>query len=254
MERTPPTSPLFLKMRAWAFGIILLLSMTWITLLSIVAYTRFTLSSHPEQTFIIILLFVNLLTVILLPIMLILRFRSWLDAVRMLTLLTCHIGTAAAYAAWVPNMQCTSSNGDEEGVCDLVTMYTLIGTWIIPVLLIIYCCCLALMVYRRKRRLAAEPLGSKQMTSSPSLVSDSQTSTVTVRSNMVRKPDLFITIPPRSHLSHVPPSLAPSTPSVYSTHTSVYGGVGEAEPKSAWSEKTRSSRLSKPVPNWAFAY
>lgn len=71
----------------------------------------------------------------------------------MMTLLTCHIGAvismkcirpivvdiapagiAATYVAWVPNMQCFSSDGDEEGVCELVNTYTLIGTWIIPVL------------------------------------------------------------------------------------------------------------------------
>ena len=92
------------------------------------------------------------------------------------------------------------------------------------------------------------------MTSSPSLVSDSQPSTATAEDNVSQKPDLFVTIPPRSHLSHVPPSLAPSTPSVYSTDTSVYGGVAEAEPKPARSEKARSARLSKPVPHWAFAY
>jgi len=105
-----------------------LLSFTWITLLSVVAYTRFTLSSRPErsyalayscnashsspsETFIVVIILINLLTVILLPIMfvfltlqpppneadrrdrLLVRFRSWLDAVRMVTLLTCHIGT-----------------------------------------------------------------------------------------------------------------------------------------------------------------
>ena len=43
-------------------------------------------------------------------------------------------GIAAAYAAWIPNLSCSSSNGDEEGVCELVNTYTLIGTWIIPVL------------------------------------------------------------------------------------------------------------------------
>jgi len=67
-------------------GITSLLSLTWITLLSVVAYTRFTLSSRPErpyaltdfcnashnsplETFIVVLVLVNLLTVILLPIM-----------------------------------------------------------------------------------------------------------------------------------------------------------------------------------------
>lgn len=233
----------------------MLLSFTWITLLCVVAYTRFTVSSRPEQTFIVILLLINLLTVILLPVMLLLRFRSWLDAVRMLTLLTCHIGVAAAYAAWVPNMPCSSSNGDETGVCELVNTYTLIGVWIIPVLLIVYCCCLALMVHRRRRRLDAEDLESKQVTSSPSLVSDSQNSTATTQSSISQKPNLTITVPPpRSHLSRVSPSLAPSTPSVYSIQTSIYGGVVETEPKSAWSENTRNSRLSKPMPNWAFAY
>lgn len=250
----PETSPLFLRLRAWAFGIISLLSFTWFTLLSVVAYTRFTLSSRPEQTFIVVLLLINLLTVILLPTMLLLRFRPWLDAVRMLTLLTCHLGVAASYVAWIPQMQCSLSNGDEEGVCELVDTYTLIGAWIIPVLLIIYCCCLALMVYRRRRRLAVEALEPKQTNSSPSLVSDSQISTGTTESGMSQKPHLSVTVPPRSHLSHTSISLAPSTPSVYSTRSSLYGGSAEAGPKSARSDKTRSSRLSKPMPNWAFAY
>jgi len=258
MEQQLPISPLFLKLRACAFGIISLLSFTWITLLCVVAYTRFTLSSRPEQTFIVILLLINLLTVILLPIMLILRFRSWLDAVRMLSLLVCHIGIAATYTVWVPKMPCSSSNEDEAGVCELVNVYTLIATWIIPVLLIVYCCCLALMVDRRKRRLAVEAsLQSKQTASSPSLVSDSQPSIATLHSDMTHKPVLTITVPPsRSNLSHLSriSSLTPSTPSVYSSRTSIYAGVAEPEPKSAWSDNTRSSRLSKPAPNWAFAY
>ena len=49
--------------------------------------------------------------------------------------LTSHAaGIAAVYAAWVPNIPCSSSSGDEEGVCELVNTYTVIGTWIIPVL------------------------------------------------------------------------------------------------------------------------
>lgn len=72
----------------------------------------------------------------------------------MLALLTCHIGAlypkvhspavadeyrhvlgiAAVYTVWVPKMPCSSPNGDETGVCELVNTYTLIGTWIIPAL------------------------------------------------------------------------------------------------------------------------
>ena len=44
------------------------------------------------------------------------------------------LGIAATYTAWVPKMPCSSSNGDEAGVCELVNTYTLIGTWIIPAL------------------------------------------------------------------------------------------------------------------------
>jgi len=255
MGQQLPISPLFLKLRAWAFGIISLLSFIWITLLCVVAYIRFTLSSRPEQTFIVVLLLINLLTVILLPIMLILRFRSWLDAVRMVSLLTCHIGVAATYTIWVPNMPCSSSDVDETGVCELVNTYTLIGTWVIPTLLVVYSCCLALMVYRRRRRLAVEALEPKQADSGPSLVPDSQNSSASSQSSVPQKPNLTITVPPpRSHHSRISSSLTPSTPSVYSSRTSIYAGVADPEPKSAWSENIRSSRLSKPVPNWAFAY
>jgi hypothetical protein len=149
-------SPLFLKARAWAFSLITLLSLVWITLLSVEAFTRWNLSGQPEKSFLVLFLLINFISVIMLPVLLIIRFRAWLDGARMGLLLLAHVGIAAAYSFWFPQFQCASDNGDEDGVCELVNMYTLIACWVNPLLLIAYTACLSLMVYRRRMRLAAE--------------------------------------------------------------------------------------------------
>jgi len=149
-------SPLFLTARSWAFGIITLISLVWITLLSVEAFTRWDLSGQPEQAFLVVLLLINFISVIMLPILLIMRFRAWLDGARMALLLLAHIGTAATYSFWFPQFQCASDDVAEDGVCELVNMYTLIACWVNPVLLVAYTSCLSLMVYKRRKRLSTE--------------------------------------------------------------------------------------------------
>ncbi|KAJ7470653.1 regulator of Vps4 activity in the MVB pathway-domain-containing protein [Mycena latifolia] len=90
------------------------------------------------------MLLTDTLTLIMLLVLLILEFRAWLDAARMLFLMLAHIGIAAAFAFWNPSFHCPTSTPDSEGVCRLLNLYILVASWIIPVLLIIYAAGLAL--------------------------------------------------------------------------------------------------------------
>jgi hypothetical protein len=88
----------------------------------------------------------------------------------------------------------------------------------------------------------------------PSLVSDSETSTANTQSSMSQKPSLFITIPPRSHLSHVSSPLTRPLHTVGLLHPERLSTLGlltrSRNPHGL--RNTRSSRLSKPVPNLGF--
>jgi len=226
-------SPLFLKARIWAFSSIILVSLLWITALSVEAFTRWDLSGKQERTFLVVLLLTNFISVIMLPILLIVRFRAWLDGARMGFLLLSHIGTAATYSFWFPYLPCTSDDGDEVGVCELVNMYTLIACWVNPVLLIIYTACLSLMVYRRRRRLAGEVQGILPCDTEPVRI---RGSTLPIMLPDEEKRGSINTVktlrPPLSERNSSQPTLSSETKQLDK------------------SQRTRSSRLSKPLPAW----
>jgi len=221
-------SPTFLKARACAFSLITLVSFLWITLLSVEAFTRWSLSGEPEQCFLVALLLINLITVIMLLVLLVVRFRAWLDGARLGLLLTAHIGIAATYSFWFPTLPC-ADNGDEKGVCGLVNMYTLIGCWVNPLLLVIYTACLILMVHLRRKRLAAEM---------------KEVSPGNLEGLRIRGSTLPIMLPneERRGSSNATQISRPLLSERNSTQTTV---TSKLEDKS---QRTRSARLSKPLP------
>ena len=111
------------------------------------------------DTFYILFLIVNVMTVIILPILFVLpcelqspslhhaprrilsRFRTWLDGARLLLLLICHIGAccswnydnirqrragiALAFAVWNPSLQCPHNSKSLPSYCNLLTFHTL---------------------------------------------------------------------------------------------------------------------------------
>ncbi|KAH9005091.1 hypothetical protein EDB86DRAFT_2796918 [Lactarius hatsudake] len=78
----------------------------WVILFSCVLFTRWDFSSQSERTFLILFLGIDALTMIILPVLLLAKFRTWLDGARLLFLLVCHIGTALSFAVWLPTISC----------------------------------------------------------------------------------------------------------------------------------------------------
>jgi len=141
-------SSAFLRIRAIAFSLIIVINLLWISLLCTYAYLEWDAVDTAERPIIAVMLLTDTLTVIMLLILLILPFRPWLDGARFLFLLIAHIGIAGAFAFWNPRFQCPTSSADAEGVCRLLNVYILIASWIVPVFLMAYVSGLAYAMVR----------------------------------------------------------------------------------------------------------
>ncbi|KAJ7219166.1 hypothetical protein GGX14DRAFT_434854 [Mycena pura] len=158
------SSPAFLRIRAIAFSLIIVINLLWISLLCTYVYLEWDAVDTAERPIIAVMLLTDTLTVIMLLILLILPFRPWLDGARFLFLLIAHIGIrtawnpwrcanlypgiAGAFAFWNPRFQCPTSSADSEGVCRLLNVYILIASWVIPVFLVAYVSGLAYAMVR----------------------------------------------------------------------------------------------------------
>ncbi|KAH7923525.1 hypothetical protein BV22DRAFT_1196658 [Leucogyrophana mollusca] len=144
-------SAVFLKVRSSAFVCIISFSFLWIVLLSVEMFTRWDISDRSCRSLMAILVLVNTATLLILPVLLLLTFRVWLDAARLLFLLIIQIGTAAAFTYWNPKFQCPDQTADDVGVCKLINAYTVMGCWIIPALLVVYTSYFAFTIYHQSR-------------------------------------------------------------------------------------------------------
>ncbi|EPQ58198.1 hypothetical protein GLOTRDRAFT_110068 [Gloeophyllum trabeum ATCC 11539] len=151
------SSPVFLRVRGIAFTIVSFTSLVWIVLLCLEIFLRWDVSDPQQRSFAVLLLIVNTITIVMLPLLILTRFRVWLDAARLLFLLMAHIGVAVAYVAWTPKFHCPDQTPDQQGVCMLVNMYILIASWVNPAFLLTYAAFLIIMVLRSPLPLDAEP-------------------------------------------------------------------------------------------------
>jgi len=156
-------SPLFLKLRLAMFSLTTLICFIWVILLSCVLFLRWQVSSLPEQSFLFIFLGIDTLTVIMLPVLLLVKFRTWLDAARLLLLLVCHIGIAASFVIWYPNIPCPNDTPDDRGVCQLINVYIIMASWVPPLLLILYGVGLATYTWRYASRSQGPILADEEM-------------------------------------------------------------------------------------------
>ncbi|KIJ59200.1 hypothetical protein HYDPIDRAFT_33430 [Hydnomerulius pinastri MD-312] len=143
--------PIFFKVRAVTFTCIIILSFLWLVLLSVEIFTRWDISDRTSRSLMTVFMLTNTTTIIMLPILLLVEFRVWLDAARVFLLLVAQIGSAAAFTYWNPQIQCPDQTADDIGVCKLINVYTMMGCWIIPALLVLYSTYFAIMVYRQSR-------------------------------------------------------------------------------------------------------
>jgi len=142
-------SPTFMKARTVAFACIFLMSLLWALLLSLVIFFRWEVSPPLERSLVVIMMCANAITVIMVPLLLLVRFRVWLDVARLLLLLVLHIGSATAFAYCNAYFTCAGQSLDQEGICKLINIYILLASWVNPILLLMYAAGFAFMLYRR---------------------------------------------------------------------------------------------------------
>jgi len=220
-----------MKARIVAFSCILLTSLLWALLLCLFAFFRWDVSSSLERSLVVIMLCTNAITVVVVPLLLLLQFRVWLDIARLLFLLVLHIGSASAFAYCNTYFTCINQSPDQAGICALINIYILLASWVVPVLLLLYAAGLGYMLYRRRQTVQA---------GEDSYRTDEEFS-VTTPPMVQSKKESRMTVPVFGEFAHgsdhaVPTWLATSD-----------GGAGSPETASS------SGHLSKVQPTWAYA-
>ncbi|KAI0341795.1 hypothetical protein BDW22DRAFT_274125 [Trametopsis cervina] len=142
--------PIFMKLRAIAFSCMLFVGLVWLVLLSVELFLRWDISDPAQRSLVVVFVMIETVTVILLPAMLIVPFRVWLDATRMLALVLAHYGVAIAFTVKNASFVCPDQTLDDDGVCELIDTYIMLGSWVIPGLLLAYLIGFCTLIYRRR--------------------------------------------------------------------------------------------------------
>jgi len=151
-------SRVFLKVRTVAFSCIGITSFAWVVLLCVEAVYRWDESPTSERAIVVLQLLANALTVTLLLILVLLPFRLWLDAARLLFLIILHGGLAVAFTYINMQLECPNQTADHNGVCKLVNMYMLLASWVIPGFLLAYTTWFLFAIYRHWQITSQKPM------------------------------------------------------------------------------------------------
>ncbi|KAJ8078676.1 hypothetical protein PM082_012959 [Marasmius tenuissimus] len=236
-------STVFLRARAVAFSGMAFISFTWTVLLTVVLSLQWSMIGTAEKSFIGVMIVLNLLTMILLLLLLVLKFRPWLDGARCLFLLVTHLTTAGGYASMLSKFRCPGHSADQEGTCELMAVYILIASWVIPLLVLIYTGGLLLMVYRRKKLQKATGKSSEDEHDIEKRLSDGSSSGGSNRSH-----DSFFS-PPKHQSTLFDPAkmVLPARSSVQTTERSDGSSRNSYTPVSS-ARHSHNPRLSVPSP------
>ncbi|KAH9901102.1 hypothetical protein C8Q73DRAFT_230294 [Cubamyces lactineus] len=270
----------FHKVRAITFAVMITLSLLWTVLLSVEIFLLDAQSDPSQRNFVGVFIFIDALTVILLPALLLVQFRPWLDAARLLFLLLAHFGVVILFTAWNSTFACPTSSSMEYDRCRSVNLAILICGWSIPSILVWYSAFLAVMYYWRRghpvpegedKRLSDLPMmlpsrrpstrrpsaATVTPVAGPSTLPMIQTqlagpSTLPVMQTQVPSP-AHTTFGHTRHMSHPSWLSSPPTPVASSSRTppqrGTLNGSAYESSESAYSSSPRSSgRLSKPAP------
>ncbi|KAH9857069.1 hypothetical protein C2E23DRAFT_371903 [Lenzites betulinus] len=243
----------FFKVRTISFLVTTLISLLWTSLLSVEVFILYDQSDSSQRNFVGVLIFINALTAILLPALLIVQFRPWLDAARLLFLLLANFGIAGLFSAQNSSFECPIQDAENK-VCRSVNLAIMICSWVVPALLVWYSTFLAAMYYWRRdhppmdspeKRLSDLPIMVPSRR--PSLRRPSLTPITPIRpaptrtsqpASQASRPSWLAQPPatPVASSSRTPPQLTVSTNLLYDPSGSSY-----SSPRS-------SGRLSKPAP------
>ncbi|KAI9065103.1 hypothetical protein FKP32DRAFT_1568428 [Trametes sanguinea] len=250
--------PGFFKVRTGIFLIMTFISVVFAAALSVEVFLTDGKADPSQRNFVGVFIFADALTAILMPALLIVQFRPWLDAARLLFLLLTHFGTAILFTVWNPSFRCTADTYAELKQCQSVNTAILVCGWVLPAMLIWYSAFLAVMYYWRKDHPAPEPI-EKRLSDLPMMLPSRRPSIR--RPSMARSfatpatPTLGADSGSGSHASQLsyPSWLAAPTPASSSPRTSaqrVARGASSvyASSESVYSSQRSSGRLSKPPP------
>lgn len=142
---------MFFTVRTVSFACIVILAFVWLVLLSVEVFVRWNISDTILRSLMTVLILINGITILVPPVLLILEFRVWLDAARLTLLLVLQIGAATAFTYFNPKIRCPSQTPDDIGVCELLDTYTIVASWVIPVVLVLYTSYFGMLVYLQSR-------------------------------------------------------------------------------------------------------
>ncbi|KAI0636798.1 hypothetical protein C8Q77DRAFT_525173 [Trametes polyzona] len=242
----------FFKVRSIAFVVTTFISLLWTILLSVEVFVLYDRSDASQRNFVGVLIFINALTAILLPALLIVAFRPWLDAARLLLLLLAHF--AGLFTARFSSFRCPIQN-EEAKQCRTFNLVIMICSWVVPALLVWYSAFLAVMYYWRRDHPSSES-PEKRLSDLPMMIPSRRPSTrrPSIAPIAPIRPTSNRTSNPASQMSR-PSWLAapgPSTPVASSSRTppqrSVPANPTYESSESAYSSQRSSGRLSKPPP------
>ncbi|KAI6144652.1 hypothetical protein BKA82DRAFT_144825 [Pisolithus tinctorius] len=143
--------PMFFTVRAITFTCIVFLALVWLILVSVEMFARWNISDTTSQSLMFVLILTNAVTIFIPPVLLILEFRIWLDAARLLLIFVLQTGAAIAFTCWSPQIQCPDQTADDMGVCKLLNAYTVMACWVIPTISLFYIVYFVIVVYMQSR-------------------------------------------------------------------------------------------------------
>ncbi|KAF8902040.1 hypothetical protein CPB84DRAFT_1961717 [Gymnopilus junonius] len=135
----------FRLVRILVFSLSTILSMGFTAIYSVLLWRGWTLYSTEQRAVVISLLAVYALSSITFYLMLIFRFRLWMDGVRIAVLLFFQVGGTVTIALFLPSLPCT--NLGSVSTCKTVENIVIFGGWSLTGLLLLFAFYLAAMSY-----------------------------------------------------------------------------------------------------------
>ncbi|KAL7283537.1 hypothetical protein ACG7TL_002971 [Trametes sanguinea] len=222
----------FFKVRTGIFLVMTFVSVVFAAALSVEVFLTDDKADPSQRNFVGVFIFADALTAILMPALLIVQFRPWLDAARLLFLLLMHFGIAVLFTVWNPSFQCTADTYAELKECQSVNTAILVCGWVLPAMLIWYSAFLAVMHYWRKDHPAPEPV-EKRLSDLPMMLPSRRPS--------VRRPSVAPSFAALATPVTAPatPVAGPSTPNIVSlvvgrSHTNIIFPADIGTAGSAW--------------------
>ncbi|KAF4614743.1 hypothetical protein D9613_002660 [Agrocybe pediades] len=126
-KSTAQSWALFKAIRVMVFSFAMICSMGFAAIYAVLLLRGWSSYNGQQRCVVIISLVVYAISSLLLYLMLILRFRVWLDGVRIVLLLFCQVGGTVTFAIFRPNLPC--SNLGSVSTCDTVETIVTYGGW-----------------------------------------------------------------------------------------------------------------------------